>query len=74
MGVSASKRKGWNEGTPEGLMTPEQVMAYLKCGRSHIFSLLRTGEIPSLKVGRLRRVRREDVERYVKERLSAEAE
>jgi hypothetical protein len=49
MGVSASKRKGWNEGTPEGLMTPEQVMAYLKCGRSHIFSLPRTGEIPSLK-------------------------
>jgi hypothetical protein len=52
MSVSASKRTGRDEGTPEGLMTPEQVMAYLRCGRSHVFALLRSGAIRSLKVGR----------------------
>jgi excisionase family DNA binding protein len=69
VGVSASSRKGLGEGTPEGLLTPEEVMAYLKCGRSHAFSLLRTREIPSLKVGRLRRIRREDLDAYVASRL-----
>jgi len=69
MSVSASKRTGGDEGTPEGLMTPEQVMAYLRCGRSHVFALLRSGAIRSLKVGRLRRVRREDLDRYVSTQL-----
>ena len=57
------------DSTAQGLMTPEQVAAYLGCGRTYAYELLRTGEIPSLKVGRLRRVRREDISEYVRMRL-----
>jgi excisionase family DNA binding protein len=69
MRITTTRRKGIKERTPPGLMTPEQVAAYLGCGRTYAYELLRTGEIPSLKVGRLRRVRREDVSEYVRKRL-----
>jgi excisionase family DNA binding protein len=51
------------------LMSPEEVAEYLGCGRTFAFELLKTGEIPSLKLGRLRRVRRVDVDDYIERRL-----
>ncbi len=65
MGITA-RQKEIDEGAPLGLMTPEQVAEYLGCGRTFSYELLRSGAIPSVKVGRLRRVRREDVEAYVR--------
>lgn len=65
MGISTARPNGIDESAPPGLMTPEQVAAYLGCKRTFCYELLRSGAIPSLKVGRLRRVRREDLERYV---------
>ena len=51
------------------VMTPEQLAHYLGCGRTHAYAILRSGDIPSFTIGRLRRVRRVDVDRYVERRL-----
>jgi len=56
------------------LFTPEEVAAYLGIGRTYTYALLREGRIPSLKIGKLRRVPKSAVDRYVDERLSAETE
>ena len=40
------------------LCTPEQVMAFLQLSRNGTYELLRTGAIPSIKFGRLIRVRK----------------
>ena len=54
------------------LLSPEQLADYLGCGRTYVYGLLARREIPSLKLGKLRRVRRVDVDRFVEERLSGE--
>jgi excisionase family DNA binding protein len=49
------------------VISPNQLAEYLGCGRSSAYQLLRSGQIPSFKLGRLRRIRRRDVDRYVAE-------
>lgn len=44
------------------LLTPEEVAKAIGCSRSFIFDALRRGDLPSLKLGRLRRVRVADLE------------
>jgi len=51
--------------TEEELLTVEQVQRMLQTGRTFTYSLIRTGELPSYRVGRLLRVRRRDVERWL---------
>jgi excisionase family DNA binding protein len=46
-------------------LSPEELAKYLGCGRSHAYKLLRYGEIPSFKLGRLRKVLRSDAEEYL---------
>lgn len=54
------------------LLSPEQLAEYLGCGRTYAYSLLAGPDpaIPSFKIGRLRRVRRVDVDRYVEKCLN----
>lgn len=47
------------------LLTVEETADALGIGRSHLFKILASGEIASVKVGRLRRVPRAELERYV---------
>ena len=47
------------------LLSPEQLAAHLGIGRTFAYQLIREKRIPSLKIGRLRRVRRADVDRYI---------
>ena len=47
------------------VLTPEQLADYLGCGRTTAYQLLREERIPSFKVGRLRRIRATDVDRFV---------
>ena len=54
--------------TTEQILTPEEVAAYLRLGRTTTYSLLSSGQIKSFKVGRRRLIRRRDVERFVDER------
>jgi len=54
------------------LFTPEEVAAYLGIGRTYAYALLRAGLIPSLKIGKLRRIRQADVDLFIEKRLSEE--
>src|SRR5918997_3356931 len=53
-------------------LSPEEMAVVLGCGRTMAYRLLAHSEIPSFTLGRLRRVRRVDVERYIAERGGAE--
>lgn len=50
-------------------LSPEDVAVLVGCGRTMAYMLLADGSIPSFKVGRLRRVRRVDAERFIQERI-----
>jgi len=54
------------------LLSPEQLAEHLGCGRTYAYSLLGgpNPSIRSFKIGRLRRIRRVDVDRYVAQCLS----
>lgn len=43
----------------------EEAAEYLRCGRSTVYLLMDTGAIDSFKIGRLRRIPRSELERYV---------
>lgn len=47
------------------LVSPVELQEWLGCGRTKVYELLQTSEIPSYRVGRLVRVRKEDVEEYL---------
>jgi excisionase family DNA binding protein len=47
------------------ILTPRDVSAILGCGRTKTYELLRMGTIESFLIGRLRRVRREALERFI---------
>jgi excisionase family DNA binding protein len=52
----------------EELLTVEQVQELLKVGRTFAYSLVRSGELPSYRVGRLLRIRRRDMENWLESR------
>ncbi len=45
--------------------TTDELIRWLGLGRTKTYELLRSGEIPSYKIGRVRRIRREDVEGWL---------
>ena len=51
----------------QDLMTVDEVIRWLRLGRTRTNELLRSGSIPSYKLGRRRVVRRADVERWLEE-------
>lgn len=54
------------------LLSPEELADYLGCGRTYAYQMLARGELPSLKLGRLRKVRRTDVDEFIERRLRSE--
>lgn len=46
------------------LLTVEQAARRLGVGRTLMYELLRTGQVPSVRVGRLRRIRPSDLAAY----------
>lgn len=52
-------------------MTPEELGRWLGIGRTRCYELLSSNEVPSYKIGRLRRIRRSDVERWLECQRSA---
>jgi excisionase family DNA binding protein len=52
---------------------PEKAAAYLGIGRTRIYALLTAEEIPSVKVGRTRHVRRADLDGYREHKLDGVA-
>ena len=51
------------------VLSAEQLAMYIGCGRTYAYKLISDGSIPSFKLGRLRRVRRSDADRFI-ERLA----
>jgi excisionase family DNA binding protein len=55
------------ETTEPQTMTTVDVSRLLKCSIQTVYRLHRDGRLPSVKIGRLRRFRAEDVERLIDE-------
>ena len=51
------------------LLSAEELAQELGVGRTTVYALLWSGTIPSIKLGRLRRVRREDLDRFISQRM-----
>jgi excisionase family DNA binding protein len=52
------------------LLRAEEAANLLSLGRSKVFALMASGELPSIHIGRAVRVPREGLERWVRERLA----
>ena len=52
----------------EYLMSPEESRQFLEIRRTYAYRLLSEGEISSVRLGRLRKVRRTDAEKFVEAR------
>ena len=48
------------------LLTVDETIRVLRLGRTRVNEILRSGELPSYKLGRRRLVRRQDLERFLK--------
>lgn len=55
--------------TESRLLTVEQAAEYLGCGRSTVYVMLDTGQLPSLKIGKLRRISRTDLDDWIELRM-----
>ncbi|MER8113887.1 helix-turn-helix domain-containing protein [Streptomyces sp. NPDC094031] len=53
----------------EELLTVREVTAALKIGRTKVYDLIRTNELPSLTIGRSRRIPAEAVRTYLASRM-----
>jgi excisionase family DNA binding protein len=53
------------QGEPDVLLTPAEAAAILKIGRSKLYELMARGAINSVKLGRCRRFRRSDLDRFI---------
>lgn len=58
--------------TNKEILTREEVMEFLKIGRSTFYRLLQTGELKGFKEGKRYRVPVESVEKYVEMRMRAQ--
>lgn len=64
------RRRGHRPPPGEGagqrmLLTVEEAADCLCIGRTYMFDLITRGAVPSVRLGKLRRIRIEDLERYV---------
>ena len=58
---------------PGDVLTIEELSAYLKVPRSTLYKLVREGRIPSQKVGRHWRFRKETIDRWLDETQAEES-
>ena len=56
----------YQNGQNSRLLSPSEVCQELEADRASVYQRLRSGEIPSLKLGNALKVRREDLEEYMK--------
>jgi excisionase family DNA binding protein len=54
------------------LLKVEDSARILQTGRSTVFKLIATGELPAIKIGRTTRIPRAAIEKFVSERIAAE--
>lgn len=59
--------------TDEKLLTPEQVAERLQVTVQTIYTWMRSGYLPSVKMGRLWRIRPDDLENFIKSQKTRES-
>jgi excisionase family DNA binding protein len=52
------------------LLKPADVAEILQVSKAHTYVLMKRGEIPLVRIGKIVRVRLEDLERYIKEKAA----
>jgi excisionase family DNA binding protein len=57
----------------ESLLRSDEVAEILKVSVSMAYTLMRRGDIPTVRIGSSVRVRKEDLDRYIKENVSQTA-
>jgi excisionase family DNA binding protein len=57
-------------GMPRIMLTPEQAAAALGIGRTTMFALIKSGEVESVRIGRLRRVPLDSIEAYTRQLIA----
>lgn len=62
------------ESSAREVFSPLQAADYLGCGRTYLYKLMADGDIPSFKLGKLRRIRRKDLAAYVEERAGEQGQ
>lgn len=60
-----SVRQGETEAEGKEWYSPDELWRWLGLGRTKTYELLQSGEIPSYKIGRVRRIRRQDIEAWL---------
>jgi excisionase family DNA binding protein len=65
MAQSEPKRDVMHTANELELLTVEQVQEELQVGRTLAYRLVKSGELPSYRIGKLRRIRRQDVEDWL---------
>jgi excisionase family DNA binding protein len=50
---------------PQAILTTEEVLGYLRVTPGTIYRLIRTGELPALRIGRQWRFRRSDLDEWL---------
>jgi excisionase family DNA binding protein len=68
--VPATVRQGATEAEGKEWYSPDELWRWLGLGRTKIYELLRSGEIPSYKIGRVRCIRRRDIEAWLERNRS----
>jgi putative molybdopterin biosynthesis protein len=68
MAATDTKTRPADTAAADELLTVEQVQELLKVGRTFAYALVRSGQLPSYRVGRLLRIRRRDVEHWLESR------
>ena len=63
--MSRDDPEGYGSGRLDALLTIDEVAAWWKCDRKTVFRLLAAGELRYVRVGRRRRLRRSDLDRYL---------
>ncbi len=56
------------------LLTPDEVAGRLKIGRTMVYELLEHGELPSIKIGRCRRIPASAVDTFIQRKLKEAAD
>jgi excisionase family DNA binding protein len=55
--------------TPRQMLTIKQVTEILQVGQTTVFGLLKTGELPSVKIGSARRIPSDALDQFIAERM-----
>jgi len=62
---------GKNTPRIDELMTGRDVARVLKCSPVHAYRLMRNGKIPTVVIGKMRRVRPADLEKFIQDHIAS---